>query len=111
MHAQGIYHTDLKLDNIFVTHNFEIWIGDFAYATWNQRSEDIWGSKQYNSPEVVANKTAIVRQNLDCSIQDSFSLGVILFGLISGRFPFGEASSWTLYGNFMNGKVDKYWAQ
>lgn len=87
-----------------MTNNFEIWIGDFAYATRRIWCDNIWGSWNYNAPEVTANKQEEEKKELDCSKQDSFTLGVVLFGLIGKVFPFTEASSQTQYWHFITGE-------
>lgn len=90
-HDQGIVHRDLKPANIMVDKKGEPLITDFGLASQKRRDDDIRlthsgaliGTPAYMSPEQVEGDT----QKVD-SLTDQYSLGVILFELLTGQLPF-----------------------
>ena len=51
LHLKGIAHRDLKLENIYVTQDYQIKIGDFGFATDKKTSRKLSGTESYISPE------------------------------------------------------------
>jgi serine/threonine-protein kinase len=94
-HAEAVIHGDLKPDNIIVTPKGNVKILDFGLAEWTkggaarQRAGQAAG-KPTTGPTTVPYMSP--EQALGGPIDgttDVFSLGVILFEMLTGRLPFG----------------------
>ncbi|KAA6338404.1 MAG: putative Cytokinesis protein sepH, partial [Streblomastix strix] len=87
LHSHNVMHRDLKPANILVNQDGTIRLGDFGLS--REMNEDYYltiaGTKVYMAPEVHLLK----RMNKS---SDMFSLGVIIFQLITGHHPY-EADS------------------
>ncbi|MFO1318807.1 MAG: protein kinase [Burkholderiales bacterium] len=85
-HTRGIIHRDIKPTNIMITDEGVVKITDFGIA--RMRSSEVktmtglvLGSPRYMSPEQVTGGTLDPRT-------DVFSLGIVLYELLTGRSPF-----------------------
>ena len=106
-------HRDLKPENILVDQQLNIKFADFGFST-NKNIEcltDLAGSNTYIAPEVKAllNTPEGERKPYSGAQADLFSIGVILFLLVKGTFPFLNADKEDFYySKIISGDVDAY---
>jgi BR serine/threonine kinase len=88
LHLHGICHRDLKPENILLDSHDTIKIADFGFARWMRASQadTSCGSPHYAAPEIIKGETYDGRRS------DIWSVGVILYTLLSGRLPFDDTS-------------------
>lgn len=88
-HARGILHRDLKPANVLLTEDGQPMILDFnlAFEQNSASTQDmlVGGTLPYMSPEQIASIESF--REVDAR-SDIFSLGVILFELLTGTLPF-----------------------
>ncbi|MBA3961785.1 MAG: protein kinase [Chthoniobacterales bacterium] len=88
-HHAGILHRDLQPGNILLDSHGEPMVSDFGLAKWLTEESDLtqslttFGTPGYIAPEQAAAATAELTP-----AADTYSLGAILFHLLTGRPPF-----------------------
>ena len=119
LHKNGICHRDIKPENmVFVGDNYDLKLIDFGVACkfvnkYNKKKklQRYVGSSYYCSPEILEGKS------YDGDKADIFSIGALLFVLMTKNFAFDEAiidnNSFIikkiLYKIIQTKQYDKYW--
>ncbi len=105
LHQYGIAHRDIKPDNILICLDQDnetiVKIIDFGFATNNTLAELHCGTPNFMAPELLE-KSA----KYNCSAVDMWALGVTLFYLCEGRYPFKGYDEKDLYRSIRNGKYE-----
>jgi serine/threonine protein kinase len=88
MHSRGIAHLDIKPDNILLTKDLEPKICDFGHSRKISELPQTfkYGTKKYASPEFYTGG------KLDAAKADVWSVGVMLYCLLTASFPWDEES-------------------
>jgi serine/threonine-protein kinase len=85
VHAAGLLHRDVKAQNVVRDENGRLVLMDFGAGAEIGSRPSVAGTPIYLAPEILAGSPATVAS-------DVYSLGVLLFFLLSGRYPVEGAS-------------------
>ena len=86
-HRAGLIHCDIKPHNFLITPDSRLKVTDFGIARAlasihpEEKSDVVWGSPQYFSPEQAAG-------GAPSPASDVYSLGVVMYYMLTGRLPF-----------------------
>ncbi len=98
-HSQGVIHGDIKPANILISPDGRTKIADFGVARLNQsvatHAGKIFGSPAYMAPEQLGGAEPDAHSDL-------FSLGVMLYSMLTGFRPFQGNSAQTVCFKVMN---------
>ncbi|WP_337024092.1 MULTISPECIES: AAA family ATPase [unclassified Pantoea] len=93
MHLQGLVHGDIKPSHFFFTEENVVQLGGFGLSSLESdlmqpaRTPVIGGTLAYMSPEHTSRTVHRVSR-----ISDLYSLGIVLYELLTGKLPYGSAN-------------------
>lgn len=99
-HARGVIHRDVKPDNVYILQRSLVKLTDFGIAYVNSEPTltaqgQVFGTPSYMSPEQLAGHPVDRRT-------DVFSLGVLLYEILSGSKPFAGETIITITYSILN---------
>ncbi|XP_061121322.1 cGMP-dependent protein kinase 1-like isoform X1 [Syngnathus typhle] len=99
LHCKGIIYRDLKPENIILDHRGYAKLVDFGFAKKVGLGKKTWtfcGTPEYVAPEIILNKG-------HDSSADCWSLGILVFELLSGSPPFSGSDPMKTYNIILRG--------
>ncbi|CAJ1069937.1 cGMP-dependent protein kinase 1-like [Xyrichtys novacula] len=99
LHSRGIIYRDLKPENIILDHRGYAKLVDFGFAKKVGLGKKTWtfcGTPEYVAPEIILNKG-------HDSSADCWSLGILVFELLSGSPPFSGSDPMKTYNIILRG--------
>lgn len=105
LHSKGFAHRDLKPENVFVTDGLKVKVGDLGLASdlkryKNQLTATICGTLFYTAPEIIEGT------RYDPIKSDVWSLGIILYTMLTGFLPWQSVDESDARKEIMDGTVE-----
>lgn len=102
-HRKGIIHRDIKLDNILINKRMNIKLTDFGLCAIRSNNHEYFydevGTARYTAPELLS------KEGYDESI-DVWGIGVILFLLLTGKYPFDGSKRKSIFRRIRKKRLD-----
>jgi serine/threonine-protein kinase len=110
LHARGTIHRDLKSANIYLVpseHGEQVKLLDLGFAKANDQlaltqKDQMLGTPFYISPEQYLDPTAVDAR------ADLFSLGIVMWEVLVGDFPYAWENKRDLLSKVMHGKLERH---
>jgi len=109
-HNKKVIHRDLKLENILIDDDLNIKLTDFGLCTIKKDDFSIFSTKlgtvRYSAPEML------MENDYNESI-DIWAIGIILFKLITGKYPFDGSTKSKIFRRIQYKKINwsKYYLE
>ncbi|KAK4377599.1 hypothetical protein RND71_003895 [Anisodus tanguticus] len=103
-HSRGVYHRDLKLENILLDENWDLKVTDFGLSAVSDQIQPdgllhtLCGTPAYVAPEILEKK------GYNGAKVDIWSCGIILFVLNAGYLPFTDSNLMVMYRKIYKGE-------
>lgn len=96
IHHQNIIHRDIKPDNIFISNEGDVKLGDLGFsAPLKIAEESIQGTPAYLAPEIVLGESIDFRSDL-------YSLGLVGYEMLTGHNPFAGDTMTAILNRIVN---------
>lgn len=105
-HRAGLVHADVKPQNILLNKDNQVKITDFGIALAlsdsqpKERQSVVWGSPHYFAPEQAQGERPT-------AASDVYSIGVVMFEMLTGRLPFTGANQQELAMSHIRSPIPK----
>ena len=100
LHALGIVHRDLKLENVLVAQDGALKLTDFGFAKKiKYRSWTLCGTPEYLAPEIILEKG-------HGKAVDWWAFGVLFYEMLNGHSPFEAEDHLATYQKILDGTVN-----
>lgn len=103
LHSNGIYHRDIKLENILINTDKTIKLIDFGFCAFESGDsllKTICGSLRYLAPECIKGEA------YSGALADVWSAGVVLFVMVTNIMPFNGSSQPQIIKNIIEGNYE-----
>lgn len=101
--SMNVSHRDLKPENLLIGQDGKIKIADFGMATFMNRDgtvQESCGSPCYTSPECLS------YTKYDGKATDMWSLGVIMYAMLTGKIPWTATDKQTMFEQIRHGDFE-----
>jgi len=99
LHASGIVHRDLKLENLLLAQDGALKLSDFGFAKRvKDRTWTLCGTPEYLAPEIILEMG-------HGKAVDYWALGVLLYEMLNGHSPFEADDPLQTYERVLGGRV------
>lgn len=96
LHHQNIIHQDIKPENIYISNEGEVKLGDLGFSViLDQVDQQIQGTPSYLAPEVVSGSPVDFRCDL-------YSLGLVGYEMLTGDNPYAADDIQTIFNRIVN---------
>lgn len=110
LHARSVIHRDIKSQNIYLVpspHGDQIKLLDLGFAKVEDElkltsKNHVLGTPLYISPEQYLDPSAVDAR------ADLFSLGIVMFELLTGEWPYAWETKRELLGKVMKGELERH---
>ncbi|XP_028381046.2 sperm motility kinase 3A-like [Phyllostomus discolor] len=98
-HEKGFAHRDLKPENILLDADNNVKLADFGLSKefWKCKLTSFCGTMWYVAPEILSSEP------YDGQRVDIWSLGVVLYQLVTGKLPFEGGNFWEVQARVLTG--------
>ncbi|OEH76824.1 putative protein kinase [Cyclospora cayetanensis] len=101
LHSQSVVHRDLKLENMLLDDKGRVRLIDFGFASLLKpgvKCRMACGTPSYMPPEILK------KSDYEGTAADMWSLGVVLYAMLHGCYPFKGQKPEELYSNISAGE-------